>query len=71
MAFITYYPYVRFGLRWIGSTARCIKAKEGAGRDINIWDIVDCVVDAFDDQLPDMVSYIDGSDRSRGKGVNK
>ena len=47
MGFIKYYPYIILVFQWIGSTGKCVKAKQAAGETIDAWDYLQCAASSL------------------------
>lgn len=67
MSVFAYYPFIKLGLAWIGATGKCIKAKQAAGETIDVWDWLNCGVQALgsleSDLMPLIANEIDKRDR--------
>jgi len=68
MTFINIYPLIKLGLKLIGSTGKCIRAKKAAGEDINLWDYIECLVEGLNPLESDLITAITDL---QGKGDKK
>jgi hypothetical protein len=58
MSVLTYYPYIKLGLAWMGLTGKCIRAKSAAGETIDVWDWLDCAVGALSSIEADLMPLL-------------
>ncbi len=67
MSLLTYYPYIKIGIRLISATGQCIRGKKAAGETIDLWVWVECAVGALtsleDDLIPLLVKSGQAADQ--------
>ena len=67
MTFVNIYPLVKLGIKWIGATGKCIRAKKAAGEEINLWDYLTCAVTSLSVVEDDLIGQLTVLDSAAAK----